>query len=101
MMSKVGQSILRGAREALAYTKGEPVDVRLHHVAVPATVDVKAIRSNLGMTQEEFAGRFGFSLGTLRNWERGHRRPEGAARAFLIVIARHPEAVEDALRGAA
>lgn len=100
-MSKVGQSILRGAREALAYTRGEPTNVRVHHVIVPTSIDVKAIRTNLGLTQEEFAGRFGFSVGTLRNWERGHRRPEGAARAFLMVIARHPEAVMDALKGAA
>lgn len=100
-MSKVGQSILQGAREALAYVKGEPVDVRIHTVMVPATVDVKAIRANLGMTQKEFAGYFGFSLGTLRNWERGHRRPEGAARAFLTVIARKPDAVMDALTKAA
>ena len=68
---------------------------------IPAAIDVKAIRGKLGMTQKEFAGRFGFPLGTLRNWERGHRRPEGAARAFLTVIARHPEAVMDALKGAA
>lgn len=100
-MSKVGESIIRGLQEALAYTKGEPVDVRVHHFMVPAAIDVKAIRGNLGMTQKEFASRFGFSLGTLRNWERGHRRPEGAARVFLTVIARRPEAVLDALKGAA
>ena len=99
-MSEVGESIIRGLKEALAYTKGEPVEVRLHHVMVPETVDVKAIRSGLGMTQREFASRFGFPLGTLRNWERGHRRPEGSARAFLTVIARRPEAVIDALREA-
>ena len=99
-MSEVGESIIRGLKEALAYTKGEPVEVRLHHVMVPETVDVKAIRLGLGMTQREFASRFGFPLGTLRNWERGHRRPEGSARAFLTVIARRPEAVIDALREA-
>ena len=31
-MSKVGESIIRGLQEALAYTKGEPVEVRVHHV---------------------------------------------------------------------
>lgn len=96
-MSDVGKSIIRGLEEGLAYTRGEPIEVRLHHVAVPEVVDVKAIRSRLGMTQLEFAGRFGFSVQTLRNWERGHRRPEGAARAFLTVIARRPEAVIEAL----
>ena len=100
-MSEVGESIIRGLQEALAHSRGEPVDVRVHHVLVPKSVDVKAIRSQLGMTQVEFAQQFGFSLGTLRNWERGHRRPEGAARAFLTVIARQPDLVISALRGAA
>ena len=98
-MSEVGENIIRGLEEALAYTRGESVPVRVHQVKVPAWVDVKAIRSGLGLTQAEFASRFGFSLGTLRNWERGHRQPEGAARAFLTVIAREPDAVMKALSG--
>ncbi len=40
-------------------------------------IDVKAIRAKLDMTQEEFAGRFGFSINTLRDWEQGRRVPEG------------------------
>jgi len=98
-MSEVGESIIRGLKEALAYVQGEPVEVVVHHAQVPETVDVKAIRSDLHMTQREFAGRFGFPLGTVQNWERGHRRPEGAARAFLTVIARRPDAVIEALGG--
>ncbi|MGO8757678.1 MAG: hypothetical protein ACLQG3_06100 [Terracidiphilus sp.] len=30
-------------------------------------------------------------------WEQGRRRPDRAARAYLTVIARHPEAVVEAL----
>ncbi|MDP1535173.1 MAG: helix-turn-helix domain-containing protein [Rubrivivax sp.] len=29
------------------------------------------------MTQEQFAARFGFSVATLRHWERGDRSPHG------------------------
>ena len=50
------------------------------------------------MTQEEFAGRFGFSVIALRHWERGSRQPEGAARAYLVVIQRAPKAVHKAMR---
>ncbi|MBF0560991.1 MAG: helix-turn-helix domain-containing protein [Alphaproteobacteria bacterium] len=64
---------------------------------VPETVDVKAIRSQLGMSQSQFARIFGFRLGTLQNWERGNRRPEGAARVLLTVIEQRPKAVLDAL----
>jgi putative transcriptional regulator len=60
--------------------------------------DVRAARKRLGLSQAEFATRFGFQPATLRNWEQGRTRPDGPARVLLAVIARHPEAVEDALR---
>jgi putative transcriptional regulator len=54
----------------------------------------------LSMTQRAFAARFGFSVNTLRHWEQGAREPEGPTRAYLLMIDRAPELVEDALRGA-
>jgi putative transcriptional regulator len=57
----------------------------------------KLIRLKLNLTQEEFAARFAIPLGTLRDWERGARRPTGAARTLLRVIAKEPEAVLRAL----
>ena len=44
--------------------------------------DVKAIREKVGMKQTEFAASFGISLGTLRHWERGDRKPRGPALAL-------------------
>ena len=93
-MSKSGQRILRGARQALAYAKGERAGFAAH---VPDEVDVAAIRKSLGLSQAEFAVRFGFKLDAVQNWEQGRRRPEGAARAFLRVIEREPAAVQRAL----
>jgi len=61
------------------------------------TPQVKLIRRALGLTQEEFAGRFHIPLGTLRDWEQGAAVPDQSARAFLTVIARDPEAVRKAL----
>ncbi len=60
-------------------------------------IDVKAIRQHLGLTQMEFACRYGLSLGSVRNWEQGCRQPEGPARILLRVIEREPEAVQRAL----
>lgn len=96
-MSKAGQSIRKGLQQAVAYARREaaPGAYRVH---VPEQVDVKAIRTKLGMTQQMFAARFGFSINTLRHWEQGTRKPEGAARVFLIVIERAPRAVQRALR---
>ena len=95
-MSKSGESILKGARQALDYARGAREGFVAH---VPEEVDVVAIRRRLGLSQAEFASRFGFKLDALQNWEQGRRRPEGAARAFLRVIEREPEAVQRALAG--
>jgi putative transcriptional regulator len=59
--------------------------------------DVRAIRAKLHKTQAEFARMIGVSLNTLQNWEQGRRRPVGPARALLLVAARAPRAVENAL----
>jgi len=60
-------------------------------------VDVAAVRARLGLTQDQFAARFGFSVATLRHWERGDRRPQGAALVLLNLIEREPQAVMRAL----
>jgi putative transcriptional regulator len=99
MTGKVADSIRRGLEEALAYAEGS-ADVSHYGVHIPEDIDVKAIRAKLEMTQEEFAGRFGFSINTLRHWEQGRRVPEGPTRAYLIVIERNPKAVQKALRAA-
>jgi putative transcriptional regulator len=65
------------------------------------TPRAKLIRRALGLTQEEFADRFRIPLGTLRDWEQGASEPDQAARAYLTVIARNPEAVIKALTRAA
>ena len=67
-------------------------------VPPPAAEDVRAIRRRLGLTQAQFAARYGFSLETIRNYEQGHRRPAGPARVLLTVIASEPDAVTRALQ---
>jgi putative transcriptional regulator len=62
------------------------------------TPQVKIIRRALGLSQEEFAARFHIPLGTLRDWEQSRKEPDAAARAYLTVIARNPQAVSDALQ---
>jgi putative transcriptional regulator len=97
-MTKLGESLLRGAVEALKHAKGEKVKTKSHQFIVPKQVDVKAIRRKLHLTQKEFANRYGFSVRTLEKWEQGTRQPDVAARAYLVVIAKNHLAVEKALR---
>jgi putative transcriptional regulator len=61
------------------------------------TPQVKIIRRALGISQEDFAARYRIPIGTLRDWEQGRVAPDQAARAYLTVIARDPEAVRKAL----
>jgi putative transcriptional regulator len=61
-------------------------------------VDVSGLRQRLSLTQEQFAARFGFSVATLRHWERGDREPSGASLVLLNVIDRNPSAVLAALQ---
>ena len=100
-MSGIGERILAGLDDALAYSRGRRGRGRVHRVKVPSRVDVRAVRRRLKMTQAEFAGTFGFTVHAIRNWEQGKRVPEGPARVLLTVIAREPAAVVRALRNAA
>jgi putative transcriptional regulator len=99
MRRAVAKSILRGLEEAVAYVAGD-ADESAYRVHVPRRIDVRAIRTKLGMTQQEFAGEFGFSVNTLRHWEQGKRQPEGPTRAYLLVIDRAPDTVRKVLRAA-
>jgi putative transcriptional regulator len=83
-------------REVVDHAEGK-VALPMRYVDVPEDVDVKAIRSRLGLSQAEFSRRYAVSQRSLQEWEQGRRRPEGAVRAYLTVIERNPKAVEEAL----
>jgi putative transcriptional regulator len=91
-----GDKLLRSAQQARDWAQGKPVRVRVTYVPAPQ-VDVRKLRARMGLSQTQFAAKFGFSLDSLQNWEQGHRQPEGPARTLLVVIAKNPKAVEDAL----
>ena len=98
-----GQSIIDGLEEALAYmedsaTKAEYQTHTREIYAAPEHVDVKRIRQQMGMSQPAFAANFGLSLYTLRGWEQGRRKPDPAARAYLTVNGKAPDAVRAAIR---
>jgi putative transcriptional regulator len=93
MSRRIAGKGIGGLSQTLTMTESN-----FYAVEIPAEIDVRAIRGRLGMTQQEFAIRFGFSVNTLRHWEQGRRVPEAPTRAYLLVIDREPQAVEKALR---
>jgi putative transcriptional regulator len=98
-INKAGSRILQGAREALAFARGD-ADASAYRIHVPKDVDVRALRNRFKMTQYQFAHHFGFTPARVRDWEQGRSKPDGAVRAYLMVIAREPKAVERALANA-
>lgn len=76
-MGDLFASIKQGLEEAITHQKGEKT----------------------GLTQEQFAATFGISLGTLRHWERGDRRPHGPALVLLNAVAKEPGTVLRILTG--
>ena len=59
-------------------------------------VDVRKLRERLGLTQEQFALRYGLDLDAVRNWEHDRRTPDLAAQSYLRVIERMPEEASEA-----
>ena len=60
-------------------------------------VDLRKVRTKMGLSQAQFATKFGFPPAALRNWEQGRSRPDAPTQVLLAVIAKHPEAGEDVL----
>jgi putative transcriptional regulator len=86
----IAEEIVSGLEEAQGYVRGDDEDVSTHVVEVEV-IDIKAVRDELELTQQEFADSFGFSLSSVRNWEQGRRRPDKAARILLKLIEEEPE----------
>jgi len=96
-MTKAYDTIRTGLEDALAHAKGKSTGAVVHQIKVPEP-DVAAIRAKSGLSQAEFARSIGVAVGTLRGWEQGRRRPEGAARVLLALIAKRPSIVKEELR---
>lgn len=96
-MSEFANELLESLGEALAHAKGERKDLVTHEVAIPDDVDVEAIRKDMGLTRAAFCRRFGLDVRAVQDWEQKRRRPDRAARAYLMVIAQNPTAVDAAL----
>jgi putative transcriptional regulator len=89
-MSKTGKRLIEAATEAAGIARGERKAARVH---VPAEIDVRAVRQKFGLSQEDFASEFGFSIAQIRDWEQGRSRPIGGVRAYIMLIDRDGAAI--------
>ena len=97
-------------REGYLYLQGNPMEdpFRKHRPkkgerVKPADrnefepIDVSDIRERFDLPQTKFARMIGISVETLRNWERGRRKPLGPSRALLRIANAHPYVVASVL----
>ena len=95
-MTNIGNDIIKGLQEALAHARGENTNAVIHQIKLD-DVDVKSIRSDLGLTQQQMAAYMGASVSGYRKWEQKKRKPSGAARTLFRIMKKEPEAVLRAL----
>jgi putative transcriptional regulator len=96
MSKRAFDKIKAGLDNTKAYLDGA-ADKRKYRVHVPEKIDVRKIRTRLGLSQEAFAETYGFALSAVRDWEQGRRHPERSARILLKIVEREPDAVIRAL----
>ena len=92
MKDELFQELLESMAEGGAIMKGAVQPSRSFEF--PAT-EVRILRERFGLSQDRFARLVGISVGTLRNWEQGRRRPDGPAKVLLRIASQHPEALLD------
>lgn len=95
MKDELFKELVASVREGGKILRGKAKASRTFIVPVP---NVRKIRANYKLSQNEFAALMGISVKTLRNWEQGRRVPEGAARVLLQVAAKHPEVIWDVVK---
>ncbi len=92
---------LRGSlQEAIAFERGEQVDLRVAELPDPPRKlragDIRNIRRSLNATQVVFATYLNVSPNTVRSWEQGTRRPHGADLRLLSIARKNPKALLEA-----
>ena len=98
-LTPLQESIREAHADLAALFAGDPSRVEITTVRISDDIDVKSIRENLALSQSQFSRLFGIRLSIVKSWERtvDRRKPSRAARMFLRVLERRPQAVLEAL----
>ncbi|MBR3424895.1 MAG: helix-turn-helix domain-containing protein [Neisseriaceae bacterium] len=91
MEKQLFEDLLESARQAVAIRKGEmpPAAVRVYEVP-----NVKHLRSDLHLTQEELSKAVGVSTALVQSWEAKRRFPSGAALKILRLLEKDASFLE-------
>jgi putative transcriptional regulator len=97
MKATLFNEMMEGVAEAIKYRRGEKAKVRVYRFARLSKSlkpsEIRKIRMKLGFSQFVFAEYLGTSVGTVRSWEQGVRRPQSAALHLLTIARQAPAAL--------
>jgi putative transcriptional regulator len=88
------ESIKEALEQAVAISKGKAQAAR---VSVRSDESIIEIRQKLNLPRTEFARVFGVTPRTVEFWEKGEKKPTGAARTLLRIAQQNPRAILDSL----
>jgi putative transcriptional regulator len=91
MKDEMFDELIESMQQAIAIRRGEREPANVTSYPVP---DVKAIRANAGLKQDEFARAVGVSPSLVQSWEQNKRIPNGASLKMLRVIEKHPDMLQ-------
>lgn len=95
MAGRFFETLETSLKEAIAYHRGKvTLKTRVWNLEPAPKLrpeDIQRVRKKLGISQGVLAAVLNVSVATVQSWEQGRRRPEGAARRLVEVLARHPE----------
>src|SRR5260370_17393475 len=82
----VGKRIIEGLEQAVAWTRGNNNRAQVTLVHVP-DVDIRKVRQKMGLSQAQFATKFGLPPATLPNLDQPPPRPDPPPPLLLTLIA--------------
>ena len=92
------EDLIRSAEGYAVHLTGKAkITLRTKTVSLPPRVkslspaQVRAIRTRLNVSQPVFAAMMNINSITAASWERGRRKPTGAALRLLEIARKHPE----------
>ncbi|MEM7730342.1 MAG: helix-turn-helix domain-containing protein [Pseudomonadota bacterium] len=91
----LARDLLQGAREALAYARGE-ADPSAYVVTAPEAISVAKVRQAIGDSQRQFAERVGVPVRTVQGWER-KTKLDASTRVLIGMVAVDPDVVRKTL----
>jgi DNA-binding transcriptional regulator YiaG len=94
----VEDSLIQSLKDARDFERGKKaLRTKTRDLPAPAPVfksaDIKKLRAALDLTQTQFAQVLNVAVPTVRSWEQGIRKPEGAIYRLLQILKAQPDLI--------